>query len=74
MVMVQKRATAVLCLVFFMLTSVQAFAATQADTFFAGKTISIVVGFGPGGANDLWARTIAQHLARIMQRQVAEAA
>lgn len=30
--------------------------------FFAGKTIYILIGFGPGGANDVWARTIALHL------------
>jgi tripartite-type tricarboxylate transporter receptor subunit TctC len=29
---------------------------------FAGKTIYILIGFGPGGANDVWARTIALHL------------
>ena len=30
--------------------------------FFAGKTVYILIGFGPGGANDVWARTIAAHL------------
>jgi tripartite-type tricarboxylate transporter receptor subunit TctC len=34
----------------------------QADAFFSGKTISILIGFGPGGANDIWGRTIARHL------------
>jgi tripartite-type tricarboxylate transporter receptor subunit TctC len=29
---------------------------------FAGKTVYILIGFGPGGANDAWTRTIAQHL------------
>ena len=29
--------------------------------FFAGKTIYILIGFGPGGANDVWGRTIAKH-------------
>lgn len=30
--------------------------------FFAGRTINLVIGFGPGGANDIWARTIAKRL------------
>jgi len=29
---------------------------------FAGKTIDLEVGFGPGGDNDIWARTLASHL------------
>src|SRR6185437_13094117 len=33
----------------------------QSD-FFAGKTINLLVGFGPGGANDVWARVISKHL------------
>jgi tripartite-type tricarboxylate transporter receptor subunit TctC len=36
--------------------------AAQPEPFFAGKTIYLFVGFGPGGANDVWARTIASHL------------
>src|SRR5947209_12499131 len=29
---------------------------------FAGKTINLMIGFGPGGANDVWARSIARHM------------
>jgi len=36
--------------------------APAADGFFAGKTITILIGFGVGGEDDLWARTIARHL------------
>lgn len=36
--------------------------APAAPEMFAGKTINILIGFGPGGANDTWARTIAKHL------------
>ncbi|MGH6768303.1 MAG: Bug family tripartite tricarboxylate transporter substrate binding protein [Xanthobacteraceae bacterium] len=39
--------------------------ATSED-FFAGKTISIVVGGSAGGGHDLYARTIARHLARFI--------
>ncbi len=38
-------------------------AAQQAAPFFAGKTITIVVGFGPGGGYDLYARLLSRHLA-----------
>src|SRR5215471_14535107 len=37
------------------------FAQTPAD-FFRGKTISLLIGFGPGGEDDLWARTVVRHL------------
>ena len=30
--------------------------------FYKGKTIQVLVGFGPGGEDDLWARTISRHL------------
>jgi hypothetical protein len=38
---------------------------TQAQTpdeFFRAKTISLLIGFGVAGEDDLWARTIARHL------------
>jgi tripartite-type tricarboxylate transporter receptor subunit TctC len=38
--------------------------AQAADEFYRGKTLQIDVGFGPGGGYDLWARTIARHIAR----------
>jgi len=38
-----------------------ALAQSQAD-FFRGKTVSLLIGFGPGGEDDLWARTVARHM------------
>src|SRR5262245_16309269 len=38
-----------------------AHAQSPAD-FFRGKTISLLIGFGPGGEDDLWARTVARHM------------
>ena len=38
-------------------------AQTLAD-FYKGKTISILMGTGPGGSYDLYGRTIAEHLGR----------
>ena len=36
----------------------------QDDTFYRGKTISIIIPIGPGGAYDAYARLIARHLGR----------
>lgn len=30
----------------------------------AGKTMQMLIGFGPGGGYDLWARTVARHIGR----------
>jgi tripartite-type tricarboxylate transporter receptor subunit TctC len=37
-------------------------AAAQAP--FAGKTVQVVIGFGPGGGYDTWARTVGRHIGR----------
>jgi tripartite-type tricarboxylate transporter receptor subunit TctC len=37
--------------------------AQSTDDFYRGKTLQIDVGFGPGGGYDLFARTIARHIA-----------
>ena len=34
----------------------------QPAAIFAGKTIYLLIGYAPGGANDVWGRTIAKHL------------
>ncbi len=39
-------------------------AAQSAAEFYKGRTISILMGTGPGGSYDLYGRTIAEHLAR----------
>jgi len=36
--------------------------AAQENVFYSGKTIRLLIGFGPGGANDGWARNIARHM------------
>lgn len=38
------------------------YAFAQADDTFAGRTISLIVGFSPGGAYDLYARVLARHI------------
>jgi len=39
-----------------------AIAAAQTPGAFAGKTVTMYIGFGPGGGYDLWARVIARHI------------
>jgi len=34
--------------------------------FYRGKTVSLLIGFGPGGEDDLWARTVSRHLTTHM--------
>ncbi len=38
----------------------------QAEPFFKGKTVRIVVGFSTGGTRDPWARAIAQHMGKYI--------
>jgi tripartite-type tricarboxylate transporter receptor subunit TctC len=35
----------------------------QADVF-AGKTVQMIIGFGPGGGYDLWGRTVGRHIGK----------
>jgi tripartite-type tricarboxylate transporter receptor subunit TctC len=39
-------------------------AAAQDDSFYRGKTVTIIIPIGPGGAYDAYARLIARHLGR----------
>jgi tripartite-type tricarboxylate transporter receptor subunit TctC len=36
--------------------------AQSAEDFYKGKTLSIMIGYGVGGSDDLWARLIARHI------------
>ncbi len=44
--------------------AVGAAAAQAPGPTLAGKTVTMIIGFGPGGGYDLWARTIARHLGK----------
>ncbi len=39
-------------------------ASPSVEEFYKGKQISVLIGFGPGGANDAWARILAQHMGK----------
>ena len=38
--------------------------AAEADEFYKGKTISVIVGFAAGGGYDNYARLLARHMPR----------
>src|SRR5215213_10412827 len=38
--------------------------ADAVSDFYTGKTVNLVIGYAPGGGYDLYARTLARHMAR----------
>jgi tripartite-type tricarboxylate transporter receptor subunit TctC len=36
----------------------------QSPEPFAGKTVAVIIGFGPGGGYDMWGRVIARHIGK----------
>ena len=41
-------------------------AAQSAEEFYKGRTVTLIIGFGPGGLNDIAGRLVAQHLPRFI--------
>ena len=41
-----------------------AHAADPVENFYKGKTVQVLVGFGPGGGYDLYARTLARYMGK----------
>ncbi len=39
-------------------------ALSQPETSYAGKSVTLIVGFGPGGGYDLWGRTVGRHIGK----------
>src|SRR4051812_43969415 len=56
--------TAAFVLLFAVLSTTQRTAAQGSDGFYRGKTITIVVGYSPGGGYDQYARLVARHMGR----------
>jgi len=52
--------------IFLLLTAAPVAAQTQSATFYQGKTITISVGFPPGGGFDLYARLVGRHLSNFV--------
>ena len=42
-------------------------ATAQTPGAFAGKTVTMYIGFGPGGGYDLWARAISARICRAIR-------
>lgn len=40
--------------------------ADEVADFYKGRSMEMLIGFGPGGGNDLWARAIARHMPRFI--------
>jgi tripartite-type tricarboxylate transporter receptor subunit TctC len=38
--------------------------ATAQPDLLAGKSVQMIIGFGPGGGYDLWGRTVGRHIGR----------
>jgi tripartite-type tricarboxylate transporter receptor subunit TctC len=45
-----------------------AFSQSDAD-FYKGKTLSLLIGFGPGGVNDVWSRLLTRHMPRFLPHE-----
>src|SRR4051794_15904229 len=51
-------------------SSLPAAAEDSEQAYFAGKTVRLVVGFGPGGGYDLYARMLAPYLSKTLNATV----
>jgi tripartite-type tricarboxylate transporter receptor subunit TctC len=40
--------------------------ADAVSDFYKGKTVTVLIGFGPGGGNDAWARTVGAHIGKYL--------
>jgi len=49
-----------------MAASTHAARADAVADFFKGKSITIMIGYGAGGSDDLWARLLGRHMSRFM--------
>jgi len=50
----------------FTLLAVATASAQSLDEFYKGKQLTVIVGYGPGGGYDLYARLVARHITRHM--------
>lgn len=60
----QVRRLAAAAIGFFAAAASPASAQAPAPAFYAGKTVTLLIGFGSGGGNDIWARMVARHMGR----------
>ncbi len=43
--------------------------ADAVEDFYRGKSVTIMIGYGSGGSDDLWARLLARHMSRFLPGQ-----
>ncbi len=59
--------TLALCIVSVLMHCSQSLAQSlSAEQFFAGKTIDMVVGYPPGGSNDIYSRNVGRHITKYI--------
>jgi tripartite-type tricarboxylate transporter receptor subunit TctC len=46
-----------------------AYGQTSIENFYRGKTVTIIIGYGVGGSDDLWARVISRHISAYIPGQ-----
>src|SRR6188472_3606625 len=71
-VAMQRLSRAVLSLTTAAVIAFEAIPPAEADTlaeFYGGKSIALLIGFGPGGGYDSYARVLARHLGRHIPGQ-----
>src|SRR5918998_3579902 len=59
-----KRLSTLACFTVFALSAATPALAQTGGEALAGKAVTMVIGFGPGGGYDLWGRTVARHIGR----------
>jgi tripartite-type tricarboxylate transporter receptor subunit TctC len=64
-----QRLTPVALMILVAFLALPALGPAAAQDSFAGRTVTIAVGFGPGGGYDLYARVLARHLGRHLPGQ-----
>jgi tripartite-type tricarboxylate transporter receptor subunit TctC len=52
------------CLVVLAMFGATQAVAQPAAEYYAGKTVNVIIGFGPGGGYDRWGRTVAHHIGK----------
>jgi tripartite-type tricarboxylate transporter receptor subunit TctC len=51
------------------LASASSARADAVEDFYRGKSVTIMIGYGSGGSDDLWARLLARHMGRFLTGQ-----
>src|SRR6266446_1027676 len=69
MIRLTRLCASVAASVMFAAVSAPAHAADAVADFYKGKTVQVLIGFGPGGGYDLYARTLARYLGKYIPGQ-----